>query len=360
MRINRTIFFVFIFCCLFAFLIFSKVNVIAPSANQRINVDVEFSEKMSGGNKFIFDVYVQEKFDGTIKEFFIEEGQKIIPVSTYEVSKNKYAIVVNHNKKDFSISNVKLGVVIVKNRVEEVIKDIAVLNGKNSEFKSGQVLDSPMLLYHDQDKIMVAIQIDDPWDMLKNVKAVVVYPELIKDFEVSFEKKYITVGGQFKQFVYVTLKGFKDNQVLKFNIKLLFQRGLKDVSLTGVNKVFFYNFDISEIVKNLVKHVFLSLVKRNPSESEISKYSKLLLSKSMTVSGFITNIVNSNEFKNIQMDDGEFLNRIYGAVLNREPDNDGKAHWIGEIKKSSRVSVLKQLVKNDEYVRTIKELDLSA
>ena len=358
MKINRTSFLVFVFCFLFVLFMFSKVNAITPSANHKVNVDVEFSEEMSGGNKFIFKLDVKGKFDGTIKEFFIEEGQKLIPVSTYEVSKNKYAIVVNHGK-DFSINNVKLGVITVKNRVEQIIRDIATLNGKNSEFKVGQVLDSPMLLYHDQDKIMVAIKVHDPWDTLKNVKSIVVYPEIIKDFEVSFEKKYIPVGEDLKQFVYVTLKGFKEDQVLKFNINLLFQSGLKDVSLTGVNKVFFYNFDMSEIGKNLIKHVFTSLIKRGPTEVEISKYSKLLLSKSMSVSGFITSIVNSSEFKNIKIDDGEFLNRVYRAVLNREPDDDGKSYWTGEIKKSSRVSVLKQLFKNDEYVRTVKELGLN-
>ncbi len=359
MRFRKTGFSIFIFFILSTIIIFSRENI-TSSANQRVKANVNFLSEMSGGNKFIFNVNIEDKIDGIIKEFFIEDGQKILPVITYEISKNKYVIVVNYNNKDFSIDNVKLGVTIVKNRTEGLIKNIATLNGKNSSFKSGQVIDDPMLLYHDQDKINIAIEVDDPWDTLKNVQAIVVYPEIIKNFEVNFEKKYIVVGGKLKQFVYISFKGFKENQVLKFNINLLFQRSMKDVSLKAVNKTFFYNSDLNSVVKYLIKHVYVTLIERNPTSSELSKYFQPLISKVMSVSDFIIEIVNSNEFKNISISDGEFLNRIYKVVLNREADDDGKAFWIEEIKKTSRMSVLKKLIKNEEYVRVIKELGLNA
>lgn len=250
MRFCKIGFNIFIFCILTTISIFLRVNI-TPSANQKVKASVNFLDEMSGGNKFIFNVNIESKIDGTIKEFFIEDGQKLSPVSTYEISKNNYVIVVNHNSKDFSIDNVKLGVTIVKNRVEGLVKSIALLNGKNTSFKSGQVINDPVLLYHDQDKINIAIEIYDPWDTLKNVQSIVVYPEIIKDFEVNFEKKYVTVGGKLKQFVYVSFKGFKENQVLKFNINLLFQRSMNDVSLKAVNKTFFYNFDLNNIVLDI-------------------------------------------------------------------------------------------------------------
>lgn len=328
--------------------------------SKKFEVDIEFLNDISGSNKFIFSVNVESDIEGTIKEFFIEDGQKIVPVSTYEISKNKYVIVVVPSGKEFSIGNVKLGVTLVVNRAEENIKGIASLNGENKNFKSGQVVSEPMLLYHEQDKIMLAVQIDDPWDTLKNVQAVLVYPELSKDFEVSFEKKHIIVSGQLKQFVYISMKSFRSNQVLKFNINLLFQRGLNDVSLRGVSKVFSYNFDVDTIVKNFVKSVYSNLLGRQATESEIEKNSKSLINNSISATNFIISIVEGNEFKNVNISDGDFVSRVYKITLNRVPDNDGKNYWVNEIKKSSRLEVLKQMLKSDEYIRLMKEIGLSA
>lgn len=337
------------------------VGVKASADNsQKVKASVEFLDDISGSNKFIFNVSIENDIEGTVKGFFIEDGQKMIPVSTYEVSKNKYVIVVIPNSKYSSINNVKLGVTLVVNRSEENIKGIALLNGENKNFKSGQVVNEPMLLYHDQDKIMLAVQIDDPWDTLKNVQAVLFYPELSKDFEVSFEKKYVIVSGQLKQFVYISMKSFRSNQVLKFNINLLFQRGLNDVSLRGVSKVFLYNFDVNTIVKNFVKSVYSNLLGRQATDSEIEKNSKSLINNSISATNFIIRIVEGDEFKNVNMLDCDFVSRVYKIILNRVPDNDGKNYWVSEIKKSSRLEVLKQMLKTDEYIRLMKEIGLSA
>lgn len=349
---------IIIFLCSL-FVIGIGVNVSANNS-QKIKANVEFLDDISGSNKFIFNVSIENDIEGTIKEFFIEDGQKIVPVSTYEVSKNKYVIVVVPGSKEFSISNVKLGVTLVVNRAEENIKGIASLDGENKNFRSGRVVNEPMLLYHDQDKIMLAVQIDDPWDTLKNVQAVLVYPELSKDFEVSFEKKYVIVSGQLKQFVYISMKSFRSNQVLKFNINLLFQRGLNDVSLRGISKVFSYNFDVDTIVKKFVKSVYSNLLGRQATDSEIEKNSKSLINNSISATNFIISIVEGNEFKNVNMSDEDFVSRVYKITLNRVPDNDGKNYWVNEIKKSSRLEVLKQILKSDEYIRLMKEIGLSA
>lgn len=352
MNCRTKIFMIFVFLC-FLFILDPGVKAYSDNS-KKVKANIEFLNKISGSNKFIFSIDIENNTTGTIKEFFIEDSQKIIPVATYEVAKNKYVIVVTPNSKNFTINNVKLGVSLVVNRAEENIKDIGVLNGENTNFKIGQVLSDPMLLYHDQDKITIAIQIDDPWDTLKNVQAILVYPELTKEVDVSYEKKYVVVSGKIKQFVYISMKSFKSNQILKFNINLLFQRGLNDVSLYGVNKVFSYNFDTNKIAEKFIKNVYVNLLGRQATDSEMQKNLKSLIEKPESIANFVIGIMESNEFKNINMSDEKFLNSLYKIAFNRLPDNDGKNYWINEISKSSRVEVLKQIINVDEYVKLMK------
>lgn len=353
---NKILAFVLSFC--FLLVITFKVHA-SPDTSQKVDVNIEFLSSMSGGNRFFFNVTLKEDIEGTVKEFFIEDGEKILPVSTYNLSKNNYVIIVqNNNNKTFSLKNVKLGVTVVVNRSEKNIKNIGILNGKNEGFRSGQLVSEPLLLYHDQDKIMIAMQIDDPWDTLKNVQAVLVYPEVNKNFEVSFEKKYVVTSGKLKQFVYMSMKGFEPDEILKFNINLFFQNQLDNVALRNVNTTFYYNFDKKEITENFVNTVYKTLLQRDPTKSELSKNTKNLLNQEISCTEFILSIVDGNEFKNINITDKEFINRIYKIILNRAPDKDGLNYWMNQIKKSSRRDVLKQILKSDEYIRQKKEIGL--
>ena len=71
---------IIIFLCSL-FVIGIGVNVSANNS-QKIKANVEFLDDISGSNKFIFNVSIENDIEGTIKEFFIEDGQKIVPVST--------------------------------------------------------------------------------------------------------------------------------------------------------------------------------------------------------------------------------------------------------------------------------------
>lgn len=332
----------------------------SPDNSEKIKVTTEFLDKMSGGNKFIFKVKLNQKVEGIVKEFYIEENKKRVPVPTYETSERNYIIVVTPNSNEFSIDGLGLGITTVVNRSEKNISNIAFLSAKNLKFKTGQVISEPMLSYHDQDTITVAIQIDDPWDTLKNVQAVLVYPELNKDFEVSYEKKYVLVSGKLKQFVYVNMKGFKDTQVLKFNIDLLFKSGLEDVSLNSISKVFPYNFDTKNIVEQFVSSVYSNLLGRKVTTEEMKKNSKNLINNSISATNFIIDVIQSNEFKNVGMSNSDFVDKIYKIILGRSPDEKGREFWVNEIKKSSRLDVLKEMLKSDEYIRMMKEIGITA
>ena len=338
----------------------SYITVHASSSdNKQIKANIKFLDELSGNNKFVFNINIIEDFGGNIKEFYIEEGQKIIPVSTYEIEKNKYVIVVSHGKNT-KISDVNLGATVIIERSEENVSNIGVLNAENKTFKKGKVVSKPTLLYSEQDKIVLAIQIDDAWDTLKNVQAILVYPEFTKEFEVSYEKRYRVVSGELRQFVYINLGSFKEDESLKFRISLFFQNGLNDVSLTEVTSDFLYNFDEKTAVKSLIESVYESLLLRNPKSSEINKNLTDFMNQKISFTNFIVNIVSSNEFKNTNISDDEFIDKIYKIILNRVPDNDGKKFWIDEIKKHSRTDILKQMLKANEYVRRMKEINIEA
>lgn len=285
---------------------------------------------------------------------------KITPVSTYQLSENDYVVIINSNSKFYNINNVKLGVNIVVNRTQQSIKSIATLNAKNETFRSSQVLGDPMLLYHNQNKLVLAVEIDDSWDMLKNVQAILVYPELKSDINVTFEKKFVVVSGKLKEYAYIFLEGIESNKALKFNINVLFQKSMNDISLNKFNKIFLYNFDVNAIVENFVKEVYSTLLGRDATSSELKKYTQNLLNNTLSPTNFIINVVESSEFKVKKISNDDFITKIYKIILNREPDNDGKKYWSSEIDNSSRINVLKQMLKSEEYVRLMNEIGLKA
>lgn len=326
--------------------------------SEQLKVKSKFLENISGANRFIFRMKIEDGIDGIVKEFFIENDNKITPIPTYQISDSDYIVIINSNDGSTSISDVKLGINTIVNRSQQTIKSVATLSAENKNFRSGKVLGEPTLLYHKQNKISVAVEIDDPWDTLKNVQTTLVYPDLRADFNTSFEVKHILISDTLKQYVYITLEGFELNKPLKFSINFLFQKSMNDVSLRSVSKIFAYNFDVNNLVEELVKNVYSTLLGKNITTSKLKEYKSDLISQKISPSDFIISIVQGSEFSRLNISDGEFINRIYKIILDRDADKDGKEFWIGEIKKTSRIDVLKKMLTSDEYIRRMKELGL--
>ncbi|BAK80138.1 hypothetical protein MOUSESFB_0996 [Candidatus Arthromitus sp. SFB-mouse-Yit] len=351
-----------VFTLFIAMFLVLSIFTVRPNANtidsNSITVKTKFLGELSGKNRFIFSVDVEKNINGVIKEFFIEIDNKIVPVSTYQISENKYIIIVNPNTKSYNINNVKLGVNVIVNRSQESIKGIASLTAKNEKFRAAKVVGDPRLLYYNQNQIVLAVEIDDPWDMLKSVQAMLVYPELRSNFNTTFEVKYILVSGELKQYAYIYLEGFPSNNPLKITLNLLFQKSLNDGSINKVTKIFLHNFQKKNIVENLVQNIYTTLLGRKPSSAELKNNTQELIDKTLSVSTLIIKIIHSNEFQNKQISDQDFVTKVYKVILDRDPDDDGKNYWVGEVKKTSRDAVLKQMLTCDEYLRLMQEIGL--
>lgn len=105
-------------------------------------------------------------------------------------------------------------------------------------------------------------------------------------------------------------------------------------------------------------NIYSSLLKRNPTTTELKNNVQALINKTLSPSTLIVNIVEGIEFQNKLMSNGEFINRVYRVILNRDPDEDGKKYWVSEVKRTSRQDVLKQMLICEEYVRLMNELGL--
>ena len=138
-----------VFTLFIAMFLVLSIFTVRPNANtidsNSITVKTKFLGELSGKNRFIFSVDVEKNINGVIKEFFIEIDNKIVPVSTYQISENKYIIIVNQNTKSYNINNVKLGVNVIVNRSQESIKGIASLTAKNEKFIAAKVVGDPRL-----------------------------------------------------------------------------------------------------------------------------------------------------------------------------------------------------------------------
>lgn len=335
------------------------VNVHADS---RISADVEFLEESSGKNNFLFRVKLKGNNDSIVKNFFVENHGDIVAVNTYEISSDEYIIEYISPNQKTSIKNVKLGVTIFTNRSEQHIKGIGNLTAENNieNFRSGQVLSEPFLLYHDGEKITIALKVDDPWNTLKNVQATLVYPDFSTEIYTTSEKRYVLSGGEIRQYVYVYLNGFKSQDILKFKINLFFQPNYNDVSLKRVEKDFLYNYDKDEVIKIFINQVYGSFLGRQASVAELGSNLLALKNKTLTASNFILNIVNSEEFKNRAITDSQFIEMLYLSMLNHLPDEQGNKFWLEQIKNISRMGVLNQMLLNTEFIRRMEVINVQA
>ena len=104
--------------------------------------------------------------------------------------------------------------------------------------------------------------------------------------------------------------------------------------------------------------MYTTLLGRKPSSAELKNNTQELIDKTLSVSTLIIKIIHSNEFQNKQISDQDFVTKVYKVILDRDPDDDGKNYWVGEVKKTSRDAVLKQMLTCDEYLRLMQEIGL--
>lgn len=98
-----------------------------------------------------------------------------------------------------------------------------------------------------------------------------------------------------------------------------------------------------------VRRLYISLLGRTPSDSEVNGWSRQLQSGT-TAASVASSFVDSAEFQNTPLSSADCVDRIYRAILGRGADANGIANWGSMLDNGmSRKYVLQQVVNSGEF-----------
>jgi len=99
--------------------------------------------------------------------------------------------------------------------------------------------------------------------------------------------------------------------------------------------------------------MYNGVFERSPSQEEYNYWVSLLGSSSVTREQMLDTWLNSTEWSTNfgDLNNTEFVTKLYRNMLNREPDNEGLAHWINELENSTmtRSQIILLFYQCDEY-----------
>ena len=110
--------------------------------------------------------------------------------------------------------------------------------------------------------------------------------------------------------------------------------------------------DTESQVKAFVTGFYVNCLERNPDSEGLESWASQLINKSKTGSDVAKGIVLSNEFKEKNYDNTEFVNIMYKAFFNRDADSVGFNAWLSKLGSgTSRETVLNGFLQSQEFAQ---------
>ena len=108
--------------------------------------------------------------------------------------------------------------------------------------------------------------------------------------------------------------------------------------------------DKNYYVTGYVARFYLIMLNRTPSGEELNYWCDLYFSNKTTIENMMVSFFNSNEFKNRNLSNDEFINAIYQVMFERDADEGGRQYFVGKLERgASRAEVAKGIVKSQEF-----------
>lgn len=113
-------------------------------------------------------------------------------------------------------------------------------------------------------------------------------------------------------------------------------------------------------IDSFLTNLYINILGREPDEEGLAAWRDQLASGSITAADAIKGFVKSNEFKNHDVSDAEFIQVLYRAIFGREADAAGLTAWKNVIRDGgTRMRVLQGLVKSHELRNLCEEIGVT-
>lgn len=118
--------------------------------------------------------------------------------------------------------------------------------------------------------------------------------------------------------------------------------------------------DNEDSTKYIVSQFYRGLYGREVDEDGLTYWSNEIKSRNRTVANVFETFTESNEFKNKNYLNSDYVKSIYKGLLGREPDNDGLNFWVSELDLGeSRRVILSKIYNSTEVTDFFTSLNIS-
>ena len=109
-------------------------------------------------------------------------------------------------------------------------------------------------------------------------------------------------------------------------------------------------------VKDYVRNTYVTILGRSVDAGGLEYWTNKLASHDISAAQFIHSFFTSTEFNSRKLNDDQFVDCVYKAVLFRESDKQGKSYWMAKIKGyKDRNELIKEFIKGQEFIDICNE-----
>jgi len=111
-----------------------------------------------------------------------------------------------------------------------------------------------------------------------------------------------------------------------------------------------YDIGSSDKVKDFVERFYTKALKRDADPNGSGYWSKELKEARKSAKEVAKQFFSSDEFKNQNLTDEEFISVVYETLMGRDADDAGKTYWLNQLQSGvSRDEMIDQFLKSDEF-----------
>lgn len=117
-----------------------------------------------------------------------------------------------------------------------------------------------------------------------------------------------------------------------------------------------------EYLENFLNNVYTIMLERASDEEGVSYWIEKILNEEIGILDFLNQILDQDEFKNLNTTPEDFVTKTYNLLMNREPDEEGFNFWVDELKKSNdstgKLNLINEMAHSEEFLNNINELEI--
>jgi N-acetylmuramoyl-L-alanine amidase len=107
--------------------------------------------------------------------------------------------------------------------------------------------------------------------------------------------------------------------------------------------------------QSFVKRIYQKSLNVDPDQATINSWTDKLAAGTITHADVIIGIIISKQFNDRKLTDSQYVDVLYKAVLDRDPESNGAAYWLDQLKKISRKAVLEYFLTSPEFTALLNQ-----